>query len=71
VRALAGLLRIAIGLDRSYERRVATVRARDDGKLVQIELVPTGDADITLELYAADARKQLLEEVLDRQITIT
>ncbi len=70
VRALAGLLRIAIGLDRSYERRVATVRADDDGKLLQIELVPAGDADITLELYAADARKQLLEEVLDRRIAI-
>ena len=47
------------------------MRARDDGEMLQIELVPTGGADITLELYAADARKQLLEEVRDRQITIT
>ena len=32
VRALAALLRVAIGLDRSYERRVATVRCQDDGE---------------------------------------
>ncbi len=70
VRTLAALLRVAIGLDRSYERRVATVRAEDDGEHLTIELVPSGDADITLEHYAADARKALLEQVLDRLITV-
>ena len=70
VRALAALLRVAIGLDRSYERRVATVRCQDDGEHLTIELVPAGEGDITLEHYAADARKALLEEVLDRLITI-
>ncbi len=70
VRALAALLRVAIGLDRSYERRVATVRCQDDGERLTIELVPAGEGDITLEHYAADARKALLEEVLDRLITI-
>jgi hypothetical protein len=38
--------------------------------VLRIELVPDGEADITLELYAADARKQLLEEVLDRRIIV-
>jgi len=71
VRSLAALLRVAIGLDRSYERRVATVRARDDGDRLIIELVPAGSGDIALEHYAADARKGLLEEVLGRRITIT
>ena len=71
VRALAALLRVAIGLDRSYERRVATVRCQDDGEHLTIELVPAGEGDIALEHYAADARKALLEEVLDRLITIT
>ena len=42
VRALAALLRVAIGLDRSYERRVATVRCQDDGEHLTIELVPAG-----------------------------
>ncbi len=70
VRALAALLRVAIGLDRSYERRVATVRCGDDGEHLTIELVPAGEGDIALEHYAADARKALLEEVLDRLITI-
>ena len=70
VRTLAALLRVAIGLDRSYERRVATVRCEDDGERLTITLVPSGAGDITLEHYAADARKALLEEVLDRLITI-
>ena len=70
MRSLAALLRVAIGLDRSYERRVATVRCEDDGERLTIELVPAGEGDITLEHYAADARKALLEEVLDRLITI-
>ncbi len=70
VRSLAALLRVAIGLDRSYECRVATVRCEDDGERLTIELVPAGEGDITLEHYAADARKALLEEVLDRLITI-
>ncbi len=70
VRSLAALLRVAIGLDRSYESRVATTRCEDDGEHLTIELVPAGEGDITLEHYAADARKALLEEVLDRLITI-
>jgi exopolyphosphatase/guanosine-5'-triphosphate,3'-diphosphate pyrophosphatase len=70
VRTLAGLLRVSIGLDRSYERRVATVRSHDDGERLTITLVPASGADIALEHYAADARKALLEEVLHRRITV-
>ncbi len=46
------------------------MRCEDDGEHLTIELVPAGEGDITLEHYAADARKALLEEVLDRLITI-
>ena len=52
------------------ERRVATVRCQDDGERLTIGPVPAGEGDIALEHYAADARKALLEEVLDRLITI-
>lgn len=71
VRSLAGVLRVAIGLDRRHERRVATVRvAKQRAEGVTIEAVAADGADIGLELFAADERKGLLERVLDRPVTI-
>jgi len=62
VRTLAGLLRVAIALDRTHARVVRHVRARggDDG--LTLELDVTGDAE--LERYTADERKGLLERAL-------
>jgi hypothetical protein len=39
------------------------------GKLV-VRPMPAGDADLSLERYAADQRKGLLEEVLGLPVTI-
>lgn len=64
IRALAGILRIAIGLDRSHARRVTATRCTMDEGRVVIELVPADGADVELELFAADQRRDLLEEVL-------
>ena len=74
VRVLAGILRVAVGLDRNHAARVATVevaghRAAGDGA-VEIMAVPADSptssrADISLELYEADQRKDLLADVLD------
>jgi exopolyphosphatase / guanosine-5'-triphosphate,3'-diphosphate pyrophosphatase len=70
VRVLAGILRVAIGFDRSHEGRVRAVEvALRRGKLV-VRPVPAGDADLSLERYAADQRKGLLEEVLGLPVTI-
>jgi exopolyphosphatase/guanosine-5'-triphosphate,3'-diphosphate pyrophosphatase len=70
VRVLAGILRVAIGFDRSHEGRVRSVEvALRRGKLV-VRPVPAGDADLSLERYAADQRKDLLEAVLGLPVTI-
>jgi exopolyphosphatase / guanosine-5'-triphosphate,3'-diphosphate pyrophosphatase len=69
VRTLAGVLRIAIGLDRCHERRVAGVRTELRHDRVVIEVV-ADDTDIALELYAANERKDLLEQVLDRRVEL-
>jgi hypothetical protein len=61
---------VAIGLDRSHEGRVAEVRVRWTPEVVTVEVVPAADADVSLELYAADARKGLLAEVLDREVVL-
>ena len=70
VRVLSGLLRVAIGLDRSSDRLVRTIRCRDDGEMLVIEAEAVGGADISLELYAAESRRALLEEVLGRTIRV-
>ena len=70
VRTLAGLLRIAIGLDRSHSGCVASVSVADDGDGVVVEAQPAEGADLSLERYAADARRDLLEQALSTTVTI-
>jgi exopolyphosphatase/guanosine-5'-triphosphate,3'-diphosphate pyrophosphatase len=69
VRTLASILRVAIGLDRCHERRVARVSADVHDKRVVLHVQPN-DADIALELYAANERKDLLEQVLERRVEL-
>jgi exopolyphosphatase/guanosine-5'-triphosphate,3'-diphosphate pyrophosphatase len=71
VSVLAGILRIAIGLDRSHEGRVAGLQVTARGQRLTIKTRPAGPADLELELYAANERKGLLEEVLDRTVTVS
>jgi exopolyphosphatase/guanosine-5'-triphosphate,3'-diphosphate pyrophosphatase len=71
VRTLAGLLRVAIGLDRSHTARIDHLRAEIDDRRLRIEVVPVADAgDLTLDLFAASERWDLLAEVLDREVDV-
>lgn len=70
VRVLAGLLRVAIGLDRNHAARVAHVAVVEGGGSVLIHATPAGTDDIDLELYAARARADLLEAVLGVPVEI-
>lgn len=72
VRGLAGILRVAIGLDRSHRRRVHGVRAEIGPQRVTIivQPAPGSDHDVSLELYAADERKDLLVTVLARAVEL-
>ena len=71
VRVAAGVLRIAIGLDRSHRQAVTGVRvSHADGHLEIGVLSATDDADLALEFYAADQASGLLAEVLGQPIVI-
>ena len=70
VRTLAGILRVAIGLDRSHQGLVRGVRAEIQTKRVVVLADAAPDADISLELYAANERKSLLEAVIDRRVEL-
>ena len=73
VRVLAGILRIAIGLDRRREHRVTAVKVRSNDTAKGLEILVETDAtstDIDLELYAAQERRELLEAALGVTVTI-
>jgi exopolyphosphatase/guanosine-5'-triphosphate,3'-diphosphate pyrophosphatase len=71
VRSLAGVLRIAIGLDRRHEARVAGVSVAGDGEgLLSITALSADGCDIALEVYAARERTSLLERVLGRDVEV-
>ena len=73
VRALAGLLRVGIALDRSHGGPVRSIAMVDDpiDHRLCLDVVPDVHADISLELQAIDERKALLEEVLDRSLLVS
>jgi exopolyphosphatase/guanosine-5'-triphosphate,3'-diphosphate pyrophosphatase len=71
VRALAGLLRVAIGLDRNHAARVDHVVVDDTADRIVIRAVARDGEDIGLELYAAGSRSDLLASALDRPIDVT
>ena len=70
VRVLAGVLRIAIGLDRTHAGVVRSLRATVDDErrrlLVELDVAP--GADPSLELYTAEERCSLLAETLDLDV---
>ena len=70
VRALAAMLRVAIGLDRSHQARVRGIRTELGPKKVVLHVESADHADTSLELHAANARKELLESVLGRPVDV-
>jgi exopolyphosphatase/guanosine-5'-triphosphate,3'-diphosphate pyrophosphatase len=70
VRTLAGILRVAIGLDRSHRGLVESVRAEVQPRRIVVFATPRPGADIGLELYAANERKALLERVTGRRVEL-
>lgn len=72
VRVLAGLLRVAIGLDRGHNQAVAELDANHDGEELRIQIQPrVSDADLSLEVYAAQERSQLLAASLDVTVRVS
>ena len=71
VRVLAGLLRVAVGLDRNHAARVASVTAAPAGdEPLVIEVTPADGQDVSLEMYAATARSGLLAEALGTPVEV-
>jgi exopolyphosphatase / guanosine-5'-triphosphate,3'-diphosphate pyrophosphatase len=70
VRVLAGLLRVAVGLDRNHVGRVSGVTVRsDDGALV-VAATPSDGQDVSLELHAAATRSELMADALGAPVEV-
>ena len=73
VRKLAGMLRVGIGLDRSHRGLVNGVTAsvdEDQSRLV-IKAQSNPGTDVSLEVYSAQERSDLLADALDLKIEIS
>ncbi|MGI9623052.1 MAG: Ppx/GppA family phosphatase, partial [Acidimicrobiales bacterium] len=71
VRTLAGLLRIAIALDRTRQGVVEALDVSVTDDEVSIGVVVADGADLSLEVYTAEQRKRLLSSVLRRDVNIS
>jgi len=65
VRTLAGILRVAIALDRTRAGLVEKLSVPGDADAAEVEVVvAAGGHDIDLEIYTAETRRALLEDAL-------
>jgi exopolyphosphatase/guanosine-5'-triphosphate,3'-diphosphate pyrophosphatase len=74
VRKLAAVLRVALAFDRGHTGWVDQLQVDLKPKKLAIVAAPSGaarGASLDLELYTAEERKPLLEEVLGRPVEIT
>jgi len=70
VRVLAGVLRVAIGLDRSHVGVVERLGLRREKRTVVLEVEPRLGADVDLEVYSATQRRSLLEQVIGADLRV-
>jgi len=63
IRKLSSLLRLASGLDRTHASLVETLRCELSGDNLTVYLKTAPGADAQLEVYTAESRKKLFEEV--------
>ncbi len=70
VRMLAGILRVAIGLDRRHAATVQSMRVHVDDDAVRIEPLGAPAEELELEVYAANERSALLAEAFGRRVEV-
>jgi exopolyphosphatase/guanosine-5'-triphosphate,3'-diphosphate pyrophosphatase len=71
VKMLAGILRIADGLDRGHSANVQNIQLSISGKVYKIGVLAEDSKDVTLEIWGVNLRKELFEEVFGYTAEIT
>jgi exopolyphosphatase/guanosine-5'-triphosphate,3'-diphosphate pyrophosphatase len=71
VRVLAGILRVAVGLDRNHGGRVRSVTCHEGkGGVLTVEVTAMPGEDVSLELYSANGRADLMAEALGGPVEV-
>ena len=70
VRTLAGMLRIAIGLDRRHAAAVESLRVFIHEGRLEIEALPAPGSDLDVAIYAANERSKLLASAFDLEVEV-
>lgn len=70
VRVLAGMLRVGIGLDRTYRRVFSGLDVDFDDETLSIKLFSCPGVDVELELFTARERRSLLAVALRRRVEL-
>lgn len=70
VRKLSGIIRVADGLDRGHCSAVAGINMEKNENEINLFLNPNNSADLTLEIWGANMRKELFEESFNLKLNI-
>ncbi|MHB1090878.1 MAG: hypothetical protein ACYC0U_07450, partial [Ilumatobacteraceae bacterium] len=70
VRGLAGILRVAIGLNRTQDGRVNKLSITTTDKELEIAIKTTTNTDSDLNVYASNERSGLLSEVTGLRVKV-
>jgi exopolyphosphatase/guanosine-5'-triphosphate,3'-diphosphate pyrophosphatase len=70
VRILAAILRVADGLDRTHKGCVESVETVFDERSIDFCAKGRGESNLTFELWSADRKKGLMEDIFNRQVRV-
>jgi exopolyphosphatase/guanosine-5'-triphosphate,3'-diphosphate pyrophosphatase len=70
IKRLASLLRLADGLDRSHKSAVQQLHCNITSYETEVLLTPNPPHDCSLEIWGADRRKELFEDVFKRNVIV-
>ncbi|MBC8145228.1 MAG: Ppx/GppA family phosphatase [bacterium] len=70
IRYLAGILRVADGLDRTHKENVEFVEVQTEDGVIEIVPSCRDGCNPTFEIWSANRKKGLMEEVFGREVTI-
>lgn len=70
VRTLAGILRVADGLDRTHRHNIDAIETVFDDEAITINITCRDGCDPTFEFWSANRKKELLEETFKRRVEI-
>ncbi|MEY3366623.1 MAG: hypothetical protein RIS71_1360 [Actinomycetota bacterium] len=71
VEVLAGILRVAVGLDRTQDGRVKKLKTQVTDDELVISFAPSKKLDNELNVYSAMERRSLLERVMNKRVRVT